>query len=708
MKQQNEILNEIQAETPVEIKAKSSSKKSKSDNEKKEKAKKKAKAEAEKKASAEEKAKADAEKKSKAEAEKKAKANAEKKAKAEAEEKAKADAEKKAKAEAEKKAKADAEKKAKAEAEEKANAKKKAKAASKKEKSSKSGSKSKSKSSNKKKDSSGMKFLSGLLFKRMAKSGMNELGINADEVNKLNVFPVPDGDTGDNMRMTIESGVSAIENLDSNNLCDVMKALSRGMLLGARGNSGVILSQFFAGTAKALETSKKASPKAFGNALEEGVKQAYSSVATPTEGTILTVAREAVEYAVKRITPESTIRSLFADLVKEMHASLERTPELLPALKEANVVDSGGAGLCYILDGFNRVLNGEEVVNDKATLASTVNPAASIVNGTAEFGPDSVMTYGYCTELLVQLQTSKTDIYNFDVEALKDFLKSVGDSVVAFKTESIIKLHVHTLEPERVLAHCRTFGEFLTVKIENMSLQHSELESKEDQTPVQEVKKYGAVAVCNGNGVEELFRSFGADEVIQGGQTHNPSTNDFLEAFAKIHAEHIFVFPNNSNIFMAAQQAAYLYEVAKVHVIHSKNIGTGYVALSSANLENDNVEEVIKEMDDAMKRVTAGYVSPAIRDADMDGVHINNGDTIGIIDKKIVVSTAEQRTTANELATMLLSSDDKFMLTVFTGKDATDEDRAELEKYLSEKHPDAEVYFIDGDQEIYPFIFVAE
>ena len=321
----------------------------------------------------------------------------------------------------------------------------------------------KKKKSSKKSEGGDLKYLGGLLLAKMAFGGAARLRSNADEVNKLNVFPVPDGDTGDNMRMTVESGIAAIENLDSDDLSEVMKVLSHGMLLGARGNSGVILSQFFAGISKGLAGTKKADPAILGHALELGVKQAYTSVMTPTEGTILTVAREAVEYAVERITPQSTLRSFFADLVGEMHASVDRTPEILSVLKEAGVVDSGGAGLYYIMDGFNRVLNGEEVSQvGEAAPQTTAKPAIDF----SAFGPDSVMTYGYCTEMLVQLQNSKADVESFDIEALKEFLGSIGDSVVAFKTESIVKLHVHTFTPEKVLAHCHTFGEFLTIKIE--------------------------------------------------------------------------------------------------------------------------------------------------------------------------------------------------------------------------------------------------
>jgi len=558
----------------------------------------------------------------------------------------------------------------------------------------------------KKKGGFDIKFLGGILFSKMAKGGAKELRSHADKVNQLNVFPVPDGDTGDNMRLTIESGIAAIEKINSDNLADVMKALSHGMLLGARGNSGVILSQFFAGTAKGLEKSKKADPETFAHALEMGVAQAYSSVMTPTEGTILTVAREAVEYAVSRLTPKSTIKSLFKDLAKEMYASVDRTPEILSALKDAGVVDSGGAGLFYIIDGFNRVLNGKDTTPDPMAEIDSPAPKAPLETS---FGPDSVMDYGYCTELLVQLQHAKVDIDSFDIAPVREFLASVGDSVVAFKTDSIVKLHVHTFTPERVLEYCRKFGEFLTVKIENMSVQHTDAtgteEPKKEEYPR---KKYGVVAVSNGEGIDNLFTELMVDVIIKGGQSHNPSTNEFLDAFSKINAEHIFVFPNNGNIVMAATQASELYENARVHVIPTKSIGTGYVAISSLNYECSDYHTVLDEMHAAIKRVSSGYISPSIRDADMNGVHINKGDTIGIIDKEIVISEPERLAAAKQLATKLLCLPEKFMLTVFTGKDALAEETEALEKHLNEEHPESEVYFIDGGQEIYPYIFVAE
>ena len=558
----------------------------------------------------------------------------------------------------------------------------------------------------------GIKFLGGLLLSKMARGGAAELRDKADEVNKLNVFPVPDGDTGDNMSLTIESGVAAIENLETDNLADAVKVFSRGMLLGARGNSGVILSQFFAGVAKGLDGVKRADPKTFGEALELGVKQAYTSVMTPTEGTILTVARESVEFAVKRINSESTIRTLFADLVDEMHSSLERTPEILKVLKEADVVDSGAAGLFYIMDGFNRVLNGEKIKN-KRTAQKTAAPKVN--SSVTSFGPDSEMTYGYCTEVLLQLQNKKVDVESYDIDALKSFLGEIGDSVVAFKTESIVKVHVHTFTPEKVIAHLRESGEFVSVKIENMSLQHTdsiekrEAEANAPKTAIEEPKKKNAVvSVSIGEGIKTLFLELGADIIIPGGQTQNPSTNDFLEAFEKINAENIFVFPNNSNIVMAAEQAAGIYTKARVIVVPSKNIGMGYAALSSADLFSDDTEKIISDMTEAMKRVSSAYISPAVRDTEMNGLNITAGDTIGIMEKEIVVDAPDVHTASVALALKLLDLPEKFMLTVFSGKDTSEEQSKALKAAITEQRPDAEIYFINGGQEIYPYIFLAE
>ncbi len=590
--------------------------------------------------------------------------------------------------------------------------------------------KKKDRSSRRSEKKSDSKSLGGLQFAKMALGGAARLRSKSDKVNKLNVFPVPDGDTGDNMRMTIESGIAALENIDSDDLSNVMKTLSHGMLLGARGNSGVILSQFFAGIADGLDNAEQADVATLGRAFELGVRRAYDSVVTPTEGTILTVARESVEYAVQNINDLTTVRGFFADLVKEMKASLDRTPEILAVLKEAGVVDSGGAGLYYIIDGFNRVLNGEEIAS---TQPPDERERAAQQVATTSFGADSEMKYGYCTELLLQLQNRKTDVENFDAETIKAFASSVGDSVVAFKTGSVVKLHVHTFTPERVLEYCRGYGEFLTVKIENMSLQHTSLEngaangdaqgqdaanpaedangasaSDKGAEPRGEKKKYGVVAVCNGDGIEALFTDLGCDVCVAGGQTQNPSTSDFLQAFDKVNAENIFVFPNNGNIIMAAQQAAELYSGAVVRVVPSKNVGTGYVALSSIDREAKSPDDIMSAVGAAMAGVETGYVSPAIREADINGLHIENGGAIGIVGKEIVVSEHDKMQAAKGLVRKMLAGGDKFMLTVFCGKGATDEERDELQRSLRDEFADVEAYFANGGQDIYPFIFVAE
>ncbi len=547
------------------------------------------------------------------------------------------------------------------------------------------------------------KYLDGISFAAMVKGGAAELRANVKVVNELNVFPVPDGDTGDNMSMTANGGASAITADTPNDLGKLSEILSGGMLLGARGNSGVILSQFFAGMSMAFASHEKADTALVGEALKRGVKQAYSSVMTPTEGTILTVAREGVEYAVSRIDADSTIVTIWTDLVNEMGRSLKRTPDLLPQLKEANVVDSGGAGLLYIMQGCLKVLSGEELPEIDVTAGAPTTVSVDL----SAFGPDSEMTFGYCTELLLQLQTSKVDPESFDVDIIKDFLPTVGDSVVAFKTGTIVKLHVHTLTPEKVLEFCRQYGEFLTVKIENMSVQHSssDVSAKPKKSDVD--KDFGTVAVASGEGLEKMFLELGVDYIVNGGQTNNPSAQDFVEAFNSVGAKHIFVFPNNGNIVMAAKQAAKLYKDGTVHVIESKDIGMGYAAISAMNFQSGDPELIAETFREAMAPVSTGSVSTAVRDAVLNGVTIENGDYIGFVGKEMLVSCKEMLDAATELLTKMID-EDKFIVTAFFGKDADDDVRAAVEDFVSENFPDVEFYGVDGAQDVYPFIFAVE
>lgn len=560
------------------------------------------------------------------------------------------------------------------------------------------------------------RFLDGWTFARMLRGGAARLSAKADTVNNLNVFPVPDGDTGDNMRRTIEGGVAALEGMDSGNLGEVSQALSKGMLLGARGNSGVILSQFFAGIGRGLATCEKADVSTLGSALQEGVKQAYASVLTPMEGTILTVAREAVDYAVSRITPKSSVQTLFSDLEKEMKASLARTPDLLEALKEAGVIDSGGAGLLYVVEGFNKILQGEEVKSGRSK-----NQKSKPAPQSHGFGPDSVMEYGYCTELLVQLQNSKVHIETFDIQPLTAFLQEIGDSIVAFKADSIVKIHVHTMTPEKVLAYCRQFGEFINVKIENMSLQHSETIDKpepepkkeEPPKPVVKRKKYGAIAVANGEGIEQIFKDLGVDVIVHGGQTKNPSIQDFLDAFVQVPAEHIFVFPNNGNIMLAARQAAEIYQEdafnpVAVYVIGSKDLGSGYVALASMDTSVENPMDLKQQLETAMTRVATGCVSPAVRDAQLNGVEIHNGDYIGFVGKEMLVSEPCAADAARGLLKHMLADGSYYVITAFVGQGVAPEQAQAVEAFVKEQYPDVELYLTEGGQEVYPFIFIAE
>jgi len=552
--------------------------------------------------------------------------------------------------------------------------------------------------------------LDGAAFSEMVKAGAANLRLNAEEVNDLNVFPVPDGDTGDNMSMTVEGGVAALSKTDSENISEVGSIVSRGMLLGARGNSGVILSQMFAGMARGFEGCEKADVDTLCNALKLGVKQAYAAVMKPTEGTILTVAREGVENAVENVEPGCTVGMLFSSVISEMKISLEHTPEILPVLKEAGVVDSGGAGLLYIFEGFLKALRGEKI--ELAAPAPTANQQVDL----SAFGPDSVMTYGYCTELLLQLQTCKVDPEAFDPAVITEFLEGIGNSIVSFKTGSVVKIHVHTLTPERVLEFCRRFGEFLTIKIENMSVQHSEISEKKEETkpeikaeaPRRERRPFGYIAVASGEGIERLFLDLGADYVVDGGQTKNPSTSDFLEAFDKTNADHIFVFPNNGNIILAASQAAEIYDGSVIHVIPSRDIGSGYVALSSLDSTSEDPETIEASLIAAMENVTTGSVSIAVRDAELNGVTIKNGDYIGFVGKQMLVSRASMTDTACGLLDKMFEDEDKFMLTVFVGADASEQDCAVIESYASENFPDVEVYLAEGGQDVYPFIFVAE
>lgn len=546
--------------------------------------------------------------------------------------------------------------------------------------------------------------IDGLLFEKLVIGGVMNLKANIKIVNDLNVFPIPDGDTGDNMFMTINGGVPYLKAVEENSLYLKAEALANGMMLNARGNSGVILSQLFNGLAKGLQNLETADVNEFSLAFKNGVVQAYSAVIQPVEGTILTVAREAIEHAIERLNKNSTIESFMEDYVVEMKKSLEHTPELLETLKEAGVIDSGGAGLLYIAEGFNDVLEGKEIKDVE------VDTKQGVELDLSKFNENSVMEFGYCTEFLLQLQTIKVDVEKFEVAPIIEYLETIGDSIVAFKTGTIIKVHVHTLTPYKALEFCQKFGEFLTIKIENMSLQHNEVVAKEDNSRVRKNtkrKKFAVVTVATGKGLIDTFYEFGIDEVIDGGQSKNPSTKRFIEAFDNVNADYIYVLPNNSNIIMTAKEARDLYKESKVYVIESKNFGQAYSTLSMLDFSSDDPEEIANMLKEGMEDVTTGMITKSIRDANINNVDIKEGDYIGFSDKTMYVSTPSKLDTYFELIEKLDANNKNFLINVF-GDSVKDEEKNAIRNLIKNKYPNLEAYEINGNQEVYDFILILE
>ena len=544
-----------------------------------------------------------------------------------------------------------------------------------------------------------MKTLDGILFARMINSGAANLKAHAKEINDLNVFPIPDGDTGDNMLLTMMGGVRH-DDTTSEALDEMSCRISSGMLLSARGNSGVILSQFFEGIKNGFSGLRSADTNEIGEAFCQGVKQAYSSVMTPTEGTILTVVREATEYACEQNTdtPEAFLNAF----IDEAKRSLARTPDLLPVLKKAGVVDSGAAGLIYIVDGMMKAIIGEDIGDFSETTETSQELDLDA------FNEDSVLEFGYCTELLVRLQNAKTDISTFDVKIITDYLRTIGDSIVTVRNGSIVKLHVHTMTPQKVLDFCQQYGEFLKVKIENMSLQHNNTVTEEkENAPAKERKRYGVVAVACGEGLKNTFRERGADVIVDGGQSMNPSAEDFIAAFDEVNADVIFVFPNNGNIVLTAQQAANLYEKSDVRVIESTTIGAGYASLAMLDTASDNVDTIVMELREAMEGVATAEISHCVRDAKFGDTDVFTGDYIGFVGKELLALNPNRVVAVCETIDALGFSKYDIGILIY-GKDATEEEAQKIEAYARARYKGKEFYVINGGQDVYDYILIAE
>ena len=552
--------------------------------------------------------------------------------------------------------------------------------------------------------------LNGEQFKELVLNGAKNLRQNVEEVDSLNVFPVPDGDTGTNMSRTIEGGINAVKDKDEKNLGLLGKDLSKGMLMGARGNSGVILSQIFRGICRGFEGKAEVNAVQLAEAYKVGIKQAYGAVVTPVEGTILTVFREATEAAAKAVTAKSTINEFYEAHLKQAAITLKKTVDLLPVLKEAGVIDSGGAGYVYIVKGMVKLLDGEKIEQELSSAGSAEQAAAPI--DFSAFGTDDVLQFGYCTEFIMRLQSSKVNVEEFDVQTVINDLNEediAGDSIVALKDGDVVKVHVHTKEPGLVLHKMRKYGEFLTTKIENMALQHNENISEEEHAQKKlEHKKYAIVAVAQGEGIKKQFEAFGVDVIVSGNQTMNPSTEDFIRAFKQIDADNIIVFPNNKNIVMAAKQAAQLYKGANVQIALSTSIPQCYSALTMLDFSSDDLTLIMGNFNEAIRNVRTVEITTAIRTTKLNGVVIHKNDHMGIVDGKIVFAGRMRNRIVYDTLRKIKDIKDRQVVTIIYGKDVTEDEKVKNMEFSRSKFPYLEFGAIDGGQSVYKYLIAVE
>lgn len=542
-------------------------------------------------------------------------------------------------------------------------------------------------------------IIDGEFLELMLNNGFCYLHANQQSVDELNVFPVPDGDTGLNMTMTMNGGIT--NHTSSSEVGVLMSSFAQGMLFTARGNSGVIFSQFIRGFADGSKELSAMTLSDFAKAMQSGAAQAYRSVARPVEGTMLTVIREAAEYLEKNHSSFDSFEACFKSLIPIMKKSLDSTPSLLPVLAEAGVVDSGGAGLLAVFKGMELALEGEKLEKGVAFEHSNVATQKAMT-----LNDDGNFEYGYCTEFILQLMFADGRGDVFELDSMIKMLENLGDSIVAIRDGDIVKVHVHSFNPEQVLAYAHQFGEFLTLKIENMALQHNETVSKKAEKPKH--KKYVVAAVASGKGISSYFSGIGADIIVNGGQTENPSTEDFIEAFDTVDADHIVVLPNNSNVVMAAKQAAEMYEKCDVRVIETKSLAEGYSALSMMNNSVETVEELIEGMSFGLPYVTSGYITTATRDAKINGVEMKEGNYIGLDRDNILAANESREEAVIEFLKNVENINEKEVLTAFYGKTVSIDQAEAMKARIQSEFPLLECGFIDGGQPVYDYIFAIE
>lgn len=540
-----------------------------------------------------------------------------------------------------------------------------------------------------------IQYIDGKQLRDMFVSGANNLQNNKDLVDKLNVFPVPDGDTGTNMSLTISYSMKELSKVEGDDITNIGKALSKGSLMGARGNSGVILSQIIRGFAKAIEGKENLSTEELAKAFKNGSDTAYKAVIKPIEGTILTVVRESGEYAVQACKKEKDLIKFLELVIKEANESLNRTPNLLKALKEAGVVDSGGKGLVLIYEGMLSSLRGNsiQIQDSSASNVSTVEISNNQIN------PDDIK-FGYCTEFILESNSiSDTEI--------RDIMMKYGDSLAVVGDEGVIKVHVHTNDPGLVLQDALKHGQLVTIKIENMRVQHENLvlEAQDETASSVEEKEFGFIATSMGEGLAKIFKDFGVDHIIEGGQTMNPSTEDFMNAIEHIHAKNIFIFPNNSNIIMAANQAKELSE-KNIIVIPTKNTPQGFTALV-----NFNGDATVQENEEAMMQslglVKSGQVTYAVRDTVMNDIEVKEGNIIGIAEGNLLGAGDSVDKVTSQLVEKLVD-EDSAIITLFYGEDVSEEEANNLRDELEEKFEDIDVELYYGGQPLYYYLISVE
>lgn len=568
-----------------------------------------------------------------------------------------------------------------------------------------------------------MKIINGQKLKEFFLSGANNLYNHYPEIDQLNVFPVPDGDTGMNMNLTLTSGAKEIQNKADEDAYLIAKCFSKGLLMGARGNSGVITSQIFRGFGDSLKGKSSLNALDLAEAFANGKAVAYKAVLRPVEGTILTVIRESSTALLEFVKGKKdvTIEKALEVLLEEAKKSLAHTPELLPVLKQVGVVDSGGAGLTVVIEGMMKAAKGQFVertdINDSASTGSVSSILSSGGGYAGAKLSEDEEGYGYCTQFILRLGSAEDGKKPFIEKKFQSFLASHGKSLVLARDDDIVKVHVHTLYPGSMLNYAQNYGEFVSITIENMSEEHdnishgdkaTDMESnlarnkKKDDTPL---KEYGLIAVSSGEGLDEMFRELGADYIVSGGQTMNPSSGDFVKAIEKVHAKNVFILPNNSNIVMSASQATEVVSNEEIHayVIPSKTIPQGLTALMQFNPEVE-VEENFETMKGALKSVTSGSVTYAIRDTDIDGVHVTKGYYMGLKDGKGIVASVPSKNEALLALAKDIVNDESSILSVFYGNDVSEGEANEASLTLQKEFPDLEIDFRKGDQPVYSYL----